>query len=101
MQWVPTYIRKPDRELLEYRKKYGDELDLEVIVFIEGAEISTQLSYDGYGFYTSESYDDYPREYYSVTHWMPMPPKPADCLVNVDLGDQIEANFELIEAILT
>lgn len=103
MQWIPASVKMPDAELKAYRQKWGPDSYIEVISFISGAEIPTALGYDGTGFFAinDEEYDDFDREYYAVTHWMSMPPSPKECIIHIDLGDQIEANFELLEAIMT
>lgn len=101
MRWIPVSCRTPDEEYRKYRERYPFS-EFEVIVFIEGASIPTFLGYDGTGFYVINLDGEYEDEmdYLCVTHWMMMPPSPAECMVHQDLGDQIEANFELLEAFL-
>lgn len=98
MKWVPLIDRHPDTELREYRARYGETADIELIVLIKGEEIPTVLAYDGIGFFIPGDED---REYYSITHWMHMPPRPDECLIDIDLGDKIEADYEMLEVILT
>ena len=100
LQWVPVSCRKPDEEYEAFRTVYP-YTDFEVVVFIEGASIPTFLGYDGYGFYQIDPREDEEEDksYFCVSHWMSMPPLPHECLVDVDLGDQIEANFELLEVL--
>ena len=102
MQWVPVLCRKPDEEYQSFKCKHPYS-DFEVIVLIEDTSIPTFLGYDGCGFYQIDPCEDdeADRSYYCVSHWMLMPPAPADCLVVPDLGDQIEANFDLLEVFLT
>lgn len=64
--WIGVDERLPNRELEEVREQYGLD-NVEVIVVVEGANISTVLKYDGEGFK-----DEY-GEPYRVVKWMPMP----------------------------
>lgn len=96
LQWTPVSQRLPVDELNRYRERYGNWSCQEFIVYIDGAEIPTVLCFDGENFFEEGDGETY----YDVTHWMCMPPRPSDCVVDVDLGDQIEANFELLEAIM-
>lgn len=103
LQWIPVSSRKPDIELEEHKSKYLFEDFVEVIAYIEHAEEPTALGYDGNGFFwiNADEDEDGNRDYYRVTHWMPFPPPPHECLVDLDLGDEIEANFEMLEVIMT
>ena len=103
LRWIPVTERMPDIELREYRDRYGEHVDREFIVFINGAEQSTMLTYDGRGFYLEEVFDqdNDDRDYYDVTHWMVMPPAPWKCLVSVDLDDDFKPEYELLEVFLT
>lgn len=105
LQWIPVSCRRPDDELEIHKAIYMDETYVEVIGLIEGAEEPTALGYDGSGFFWIDPHeseeDDPDRMYFTVTHWMSFPPPPWKCLVDLDLGDQIEANFEMLEVILT
>lgn len=64
--WIGVDERKPDQELEEVSEEYGLD-NVEVIVVVEGANISTVLKYDGEGF--KDEYGDP----YRVVKWMPMP----------------------------
>lgn len=64
--WIGADMRRPDRELEEIREQYGLD-NVEVIVVVEGANISTVLKYDGEGF------KDECGDPYRVVKWMPMP----------------------------
>ena len=74
--WIPTEDRLPDRELEEFREKFGWEGDPELLVMIKGAKVPTTLYYNEEGeFYSIDT--DGNDTYYVVTHWMPMPFPPA------------------------
>lgn len=70
-EWIGVKKRLPKNEWKKYCEKYKDD-ELEVNCMIEGADIATTLCYDGAGF------RDYFKEYYPVTHWMPLPPPPGE-----------------------
>ena len=65
--WIGVDERRPDRELEEFRAKYGEPEPFYVLAVIEGASLSAALIYDGEGFK-----DEY-GEPYRVVKWMPMP----------------------------
>ena len=103
LQWIPVSCRKPDAELAEQISNYPHDTYVEVIGFIKDAELPTALGYDGRGFFWIDPHEDCEedREYFRATHWMPFPPPPHECLIDLDLGDEIEANFEMLEVIMT
>lgn len=75
-RWIPTEYRLPDRELEEFREKFGWEGDPELLVMIKGAKVPTTLYYNEEGeFYSIDT--DGNDTYYVVTHWMSMPTPPA------------------------
>lgn len=71
-QWISVAERLPDKELDEFLKANPGEQGVHVVVFIEGAECSTSLMYDGDNF--CEPLDM--TTTYRVTHWMPLPEPP-------------------------
>lgn len=93
MKWIPVEHRLPDDELRVYRDKYPYEESVEVIVLIRDAVMPTTLEYDGTNFISHDGIA------YPVSHWMELPPTPDECTINLDLGDQIEADYEALEAI--
>lgn len=107
MQWVPVSKRRPDEELRAFREKYGRYSVREFIVYIAAAAVSTVLWYDGYGFYSSDGDEPWEddadeRDYYDdVTHWMSLPPVPAECVTVKDLGGDFTVEFDKLELILT
>lgn len=60
-----------DKVLEEHKKRYPDEDDVELIVCANTFPRSFILFYDGKGFFTEDCNGK--REYYYVTHWMPLP----------------------------
>lgn len=76
-QWISVEEGLPN--LTEYLKENPSEQGVEVIVFIEGAERSTTLIYDGDNFCEPTDMTTT----YRVTHWMPFPdiPKISDEIV--------------------
>jgi len=71
-RWIPVTERLPDKELLEYQKKY-DQDNMEVLVMIKGAKEATTLYYDNEGDFIDENDDAW-----LVTHWQPMPKPPKE-----------------------
>ena len=62
---------------------------------IKGAQVPYHMYYDGEQFY------DVKYESHDITHWMELPPSPRECMFVIDLGDNIEVDYELLEAIMT
>ena len=48
MKWVSVEDRLPDEELRMLRSQWQCSDNIELIVFIKGADIPTVLEYDGY-----------------------------------------------------
>ena len=98
LKWTPVSEGLPSQE--EYRE-YLDRYysDPEFIVFIYDALLPTVLSFDGTGFYW-EGPDDSDRDYYQITHWMKMPPKPEDCLIAVTDFGEFKPEYEALEVLL-
>ena len=71
-KWISVAERLPDKELAEFLNANPGEQGVDVVVFIEGAERSTSLMYDGNNF--CEPLDM--TTTYRVTHWMPLPELP-------------------------
>ena len=70
-KWISVKDRLPEAERKKFRGEYKDD-ELEVNCMLKGAKIATTLCYDGTGFTDSS------REYYTVTHWMPLPEPPGE-----------------------
>lgn len=60
-----------DKVLEEHKKQYPDEDDVELIVCANTFPRSFMLFYDGKGFFAEDCNGK--REYYFITHWMPLP----------------------------
>lgn len=95
MKWVSVEERRPDEELRKFKERFPGENEVGVIVMVVGAQVPYHLYYDG------ESFFDNTGESYSITHWMELPPTPYECKIVIDLEDDFEVDFELLEAILT
>lgn len=92
LRWIPVSERLPIDELREYRSLFTDcDEGIEVIVLIEGALIPTALYFDGDGFYADDG------SIYDVSYWMSFPPRPDECYIDVDLGDDFKPNREMLE----
>lgn len=98
LKWTPVSEGLPSQE--EYHEYYDRYYtDPEFIVFISDALVPTVLSFDGDGFYW-EGDGDGDRDYYEVTHWMKMPPKPEDCLVSVGDFGEFKPEYSALELLL-
>lgn len=71
-QWISVAERLPDKELAEFLEANPGEQGVEVLVFIECADSSTTLMYDGNNFCEPHN----TMMTYRVTHWMPFPEPP-------------------------
>ena len=97
MQWIPVSERLPLHEFEEYREEFDE--NPEFIVLIQSARVPTCLMFDGRGFYIADDgYEDGDHDYYTVTHWMRMPPLPEECRVVDDLGE-FKAEYEAFEVL--
>ncbi len=63
-----------EKVLFFHKMDYPSEMDMELIVIIEGSMQPTILFYDGINFYSEEENGDIC--FYKVTHWMPLPAPP-------------------------
>ncbi len=63
-----------EKVLFFHKMDYPSEMDMELIVIIEGAMQPTILFYDGINFYSEEANGDIC--FHKVTHWMPLPAPP-------------------------
>lgn len=72
-KWLSTAEETP-KNAQSYYQHYGEYP--EFIVMISGGVLPTTLFFDGEGWF------DHANEYYSVTHWMPMPLPPKGVLDN-------------------
>ena len=94
LRWIPVTERLPNEELVAYNEKYGEHECVGVIVLIKDAKVPYHLYWNG------DYFVDENGEEYDVTHWMQMPPHPKDCLINMDLDEDISANYEEIEVLM-
>ena len=94
LRWVAVADRLPLEEFRKYCDKY--HFNPEFIVYIDYASVPTALSFDGTGFYWDGCEED-DRDYYEVTHWMMMPPKPEDCLAVADDFGEFKPEYEALE----
>lgn len=68
-----------DKEILDkvlnlHKEAYPKDMDVELIVMIEGAKRPSTLFYDGLNFYSEEANGDIC--FHKVTHWMSLPAPP-------------------------
>ena len=63
-----------EKVLFFHKMDYPSEMDMELIVIIEGSRLPTVLFYDGINFYSEEANGDIC--FHKVTHWMPLPAPP-------------------------
>ncbi len=63
-----------EKVLFFHKMEYPSEMDMELIVIIEGSMQPTILFYDGISFYSEEANGDIC--FHKVTHWMPLPAPP-------------------------
>lgn len=59
----------------DFMDKYPHEIDMELIVIIQGSQLPTVLFYDGENFYEELQNGDI--SFQKVTHWMPLPDPPT------------------------
>ena len=67
--WCPGSVRPSLQHVESHYQQYGEYP--EFIVMIAGGIFPMTLFFDGEGWFDGNN------EYYSVTHWMPMPPAPG------------------------
>ena len=71
--WCPSSVHPSVKDVESHYQRFGEYP--EFIVMISGGVLPTTLFFDGEGWF------DHANEYYSVTHWMPLPLPPRDLSV--------------------